>query len=337
VLIQKKKGTTPKKVKNSGNITLVINNFIPENNGDNTMLIGINLQYLLKKKYKLSVKKRFYKWYIFLLSITLLHSISLAQLYAPTLVEPRINATNIDLKPLFWWNTNGASSYKVQVSKSKDFSDTNLVLQGFNLTGGTWSPSTSDPDLPANSTLYWRVVAYTCYPNNDGSGCSHVSATPNMFTTASSGKPPAPVLSSPANGAINVDRSPTLSWNPSKGATQYIYRVSFSDQVFSNDKFFVNEPTSSIQFLGLPRNQTFYWMVKASNSAGSSAYSGPISFTTKNTTESDYDPDKAVAYAKKYSETDLNDEYGGRTYNPFYNSYSFFIDANQPGTCKFGT
>jgi hypothetical protein len=92
--------------------------------------------------------------------------------------------------------------------------------------------------------------------------------------------PAAPVLASPANGSTNQSVAPTLSWNASSGATSYHLQVSTSSTfspvvVDQNGLTATSSPVS-----GLANGTTYYWHVSASNSGGTSAYSGAYSFAT---------------------------------------------------------
>jgi hypothetical protein len=93
--------------------------------------------------------------------------------------------------------------------------------------------------------------------------------------------PAAPTLASPANGAIDVVTSPTLTWNASTGATSYGLQVS---TVSDFSTTLVNQSTitsTSYAVSNLANNTTYYWRVNATNSGGTSAWSSPVwSFTT---------------------------------------------------------
>jgi glucose/arabinose dehydrogenase/chitodextrinase len=92
--------------------------------------------------------------------------------------------------------------------------------------------------------------------------------------------PDPPVLATPANGATGVATNPTLTWNPSTGATSYRLQVS-SDAGFTTlvaDQS--NITTTSVAVSGLGGSTQYYWHVLATNSAGTSAYSTAWSLTT---------------------------------------------------------
>lgn len=99
--------------------------------------------------------------------------------------------------------------------------------------------------------------------------------------TASSTTPPAtPTLSSPTDATVGVSTSPTLVWNPSKGASTYHLQVS-TDALFSTLIFEDSTLTGTSQALSGLSNSTLYlWRVSAKNDSGTSSYSAPFTFTT---------------------------------------------------------
>lgn len=72
---------------------------------------------------------------------------------------------------------------------------------------------------------------------------------------------------SPTNGAANQSISPTLIWEPSKGATSYEYCYdTTNDNACAN--WVGNGSSTSKTIDGLNQNTTYYWHVRARNSAG---------------------------------------------------------------------
>jgi hypothetical protein len=92
--------------------------------------------------------------------------------------------------------------------------------------------------------------------------------------------PPAPTLSFPANNATNIAIPPTLTWNPSTGATSYTSQVSTNSSLTS---FVYNQSgitSTTQQVTGLSDSTTYYWRTSATNSDGTSSYSSVWQFTT---------------------------------------------------------
>jgi hypothetical protein len=99
--------------------------------------------------------------------------------------------------------------------------------------------------------------------------------------TAPAGSAPAvPTLVAPADGATGVATNVTLSWNAVTGATSYDVQVSTSSNFSTTVVNQLALTTTSLATTSLQVNTTYYWRVRATNSAGSSNYSPARSFTT---------------------------------------------------------
>ncbi|HEV8538637.1 MAG TPA: glycosyl hydrolase family 18 protein [Bacteroidota bacterium] len=188
----------------------------------------------------------------------------------PTLAAPSNGATGIATNPTLSWNSStGATSYRVQVSAGSSFASTVADL------GNLSSTSSNIPGMAAGTIYYWRVNA----TNTGGT-----SSWSNVFSfTTSAGTlvaPAVPTLAAPSNGATGIATNPTLSWNTSTGATAYRVQVSPSSSFATTivDQSNLSTTTSSIS--GLSNTTTYFWRVNASNTAGASAWSAALSFTT---------------------------------------------------------
>jgi hypothetical protein len=190
----------------------------------------------------------------------------------PTLASPANQATGVATNPTLSWNAStGATSYGLQVSTNSSFSPTVV-----NQTGIT-STSRAISGLLNGTTYYWRVNA------TNAGGTSAWSDPVRSFTTVVAA-PPIPTLSLPLNQTSpTVPRPITFSWNPSTGATSYQLQVSTSSTSWSGSRLKINQSniqtppyTESV----LAGNTTYYWRVRASNAAGTSAYSSAWTFRT---------------------------------------------------------
>lgn len=92
--------------------------------------------------------------------------------------------------------------------------------------------------------------------------------------------PAAPSLSSPLDNAIDILTNTTLSWNLVSGAASYWLQVSTSSIFLTTliDQSGITGP--SFQLTGLLNNITYYWRVRATDSAGSSPWSTAWKFKT---------------------------------------------------------
>jgi len=92
---------------------------------------------------------------------------------------------------------------------------------------------------------------------------------------------PAPELSLPVDGTVDISASPTLIWIPVPGAESYILEVSrnpeFTDLVFTQGEI----TGLSFQVSGLDGKTDYYWRVRAAYYAGETEWSDVWMFTTK--------------------------------------------------------
>jgi fibronectin type 3 domain-containing protein len=160
---------------------------------------------------------------------------------------------------LVWNASSGATSYNVYRGTSSG-GETLLA-------SGVTSTSYTD-NSAANGTKYYYIVkavdsAGTSGPSNE------VSATPQSSTQP----PPAPT----GLTATAADHQVALTWNASTGATSYnVYRSTSS----GTEALLVSGVTSTnYTDTGLTDGTTYFYKVKAANSAGLSGFSGEVSAT----------------------------------------------------------
>lgn len=100
-----------------------------------------------------------------------------------------------------------------------------------------------------------------------------------LFSTAMA-QPAVPVLSAPADSAINQPQNLTLSWNTSANADTYHLEVS-EEANFNSTIFIETALTDTVQLVsGLSLNTNYYWRVHATNTDGTSDFSPTRLFTT---------------------------------------------------------
>ncbi|MGD0337995.1 MAG: cohesin domain-containing protein [Bacteroidota bacterium] len=201
-------------------------------------------------------------------STTRLFSTQLGAPPVPTLNSPADSAVDIPISTvLSWYPSTGADKYRLQVSTSSSFATT--YVDDSSIAATQYSTS----GLTNYTVYYWRVSAKNTKGWSAYSAARHFRTIPLPPETA-------PILISPADGALGVPVNPTLSWNAVPTASKYHLQVS------TNSNFLVNYiddttiTTTSRQITGLTHNQTYYWHVSTKNAAGESDFSTFRNFKT---------------------------------------------------------
>lgn len=169
-----------------------------------------------------------------------------------------------------WGSVTGAVGYRLDISTNSAFSDFVSSYQNRDM-GGARSAAVTV--LSASTTYYYRVRAY-----NVG-GVSADSTTRSVRTAIAA--PQTPV----ANAATNVSKQGfNANWSVNSGATGYRLDVStsssFSTYVSGYRNLAVGN-TSSRAVTRLLPNQTYYYRVRAYNTAGTSVNSPVQCVVTK--------------------------------------------------------
>ena len=183
----------------------------------------------------------------------------------PALSSPADAATAVAVSTtLSWTASTGAVTYRLQVSTSSTFATS--VVDDATITGTSKAVS----GLLNSTTYYWHVSA------TNAGGSSAFSATRSFTTIVAA--PVTPVLASPANQAVGVAVSPTLTWNVSTGAATYRVQLSTAAD-FASTLVDDSTVTGTSRPVGpLTNNGTYYWRVNAKNAGGTSAFSSAFSF-----------------------------------------------------------
>ena len=162
-------------------------------------------------------------------------------------------------KPMLTWNAvYGATSYRIYRSTSKS--------SGYSLLGTTTATSYTNTGAKAGTTYYYRVKAV-----NDA-GLSPYSNIVSGQSKAVTPKPSAPVVKI---GNSAASGKPVLTWNAVSGATSYkVYRATSQNGTYS---LLGTVTATSYTNTGAKAGTTYWYKVKAVNSAGESAYSNVVS------------------------------------------------------------
>ncbi len=174
----------------------------------------------------------------------------------PAVVAPVSGSLGQSIRPtLQWTRPPGAVSFRVQVSKTTQFST--LVAQTT-----VTAESTIVGPLGNDTLYYWRVSA------RNGSGDSSIyPSTAYSFRTRIA----TPVLNIPAQGSTDMPLNPVLSWYSTPGAA--VYRLQVSDDPAFPGSVLFDDPVitgTSRQVGPLSTGKTYFWRVNARNAAGTS-------------------------------------------------------------------
>ncbi|UCC48789.1 MAG: fibronectin type III domain-containing protein [Gemmatimonadota bacterium] len=171
---------------------------------------------------------------------------------------------------LFFNNGIGNSGSNVD-SASSVFEDP-LLTANFELQAGS-------PAIDAGTAFYiWQTETVLDLPAGAYSG-----AAPDIgayeFDSGSGTPPDPPVLVSPADGALDLSLTPTLSWTGD--GDNFTVQVA-TDTEFANivDEAVVSTTEYTAAVGALDYSTTYFWRVNASNANGTSDFSAVWSFTT---------------------------------------------------------
>ena len=169
-------------------------------------------------------------------------------------------------KPMLTWNAvSGATSYKVYRATSQNGT--------YSLLGSVTTTTYVNTGAKDGVTYYYKVTAV----NDSGeSAYSNIVSGQNKAVTP---KPAAPVVKI---GHSASSGKPMLTWNAVSGATSYkVYRATSQNGTYS---LLDTVTTTSYINTGAKDGVTYYYKVKAVNSAGESAYSNTVSGQSKSVT-----------------------------------------------------
>ncbi|MBI5325842.1 MAG: M6 family metalloprotease domain-containing protein [Ignavibacteriae bacterium] len=186
------------------------------------------------------------------------------QLSPPTLINPNNFATvNPDSGLLSWETVPGATSYKLLISDTQEFStavvnDSLLTLTSYKYSG-----------LEKNQTYYWKVSGKSSI--NSGKW----SETRNFSTSFD-----APNLVYPENNESSIPLNLVFRWDLLPFTDFYQIRVSTLDNFSTTVINDSNVNTNSYSFNNLVINTRYYWQVRAKKGTTWGSWSTMWSFST---------------------------------------------------------
>ncbi len=179
------------------------------------------------------------------------------ELIAPVLVAPADGATVATDEPLLEWSAvDGADVYQVQVSENAAFS---AVVVNEPSVANTATTVT----LPGEGEYWWRVRAKAGAEDGPWSEIRQFTVALEACVT-----PGVPTLLSPADGSDTEDLTPTFAWDDVANATEY--EIIIGENPGLPEAIMVGHPTAPTYTFPDPLevNTTYYWAVRAHNTAG---------------------------------------------------------------------
>ncbi len=196
------------------------------------------------------------------------YSFTTAYPAAPTLLTPMYQEIDVELNPLFVWNSNPIStSYRFLLSEGLGISASKTIVDTV-LTDTTFQISNLKP-----GTFYaWTVNAANDFGNSRWADLFQLKTKVIL--------PEIPTLLSPLHNLSTLGDTVTFIWQDAEYSDDFRIQVSlvetFSQRVFDVD----NIKDTTITFGGFEGASTYYWRVRANNNGGSSVFSEAFKFAT---------------------------------------------------------
>ncbi|MDD4923798.1 MAG: hypothetical protein PHF74_03040 [Dehalococcoidales bacterium] len=202
---------------------------------------------------------------------TLSQQVGLSSPSDNSIVKGMVSESNIRNVLLDWEALEGAGSYRWQISDSRSFSSSSIIAEGTTTAGSVKLNS-----LETGNVYYWRIRAVTPLL----SPWSEIwSFTPQAII-----EPDAPVLLSPAAGAVNVPVNTMFQWTAVYGADSYELEISTQYDFASPVIQLAGATAIPLNAWQNPddftHNTTYYWRVRAINADTVGSWSGAGVFAT---------------------------------------------------------
>jgi hypothetical protein len=177
---------------------------------------------------------------------------------APTLISPVDGFTTLAGKIKFTWSADSEATTKYLF----EYSGTSKGTSG-------WISTPYYSAILSTGSYTWHVKAMNSAGEVSDWSLSRILNIVNL--------PPAPTLTSPANGAKVSAGTINFTWNTASGATKYLLGISDTSTCGTSKAtsgWITTASYSTTLSVG-----TYTWCVKASNAGGESAWSLPRTFT----------------------------------------------------------
>jgi hypothetical protein len=220
--------------------------------------------------------------------------------------DPADNAESVDVDVELSW-TAGFGSKLHHVYFGETFDEVNNATGALPQGATTYTPGT----LKLAKTYYWRVDEFDAVDTFKGEVWS-------FLTQGAVGSP------EPANGAVDVSQTPTLTWSP--GVFADTHEVYFgADEASLELKGSGNLGSESFEPGQLEWNTTYYWRIDEANNANAdSPWTGPLwSFTTANFL--------IIDDMEAYNDIEEDELGSNRIYNAWVDGYEDPLNGSQAG------
>jgi hypothetical protein len=186
----------------------------------------------------------------------------------PVLVNPVDNATGVSLTPTLSWTAGDICSYSYRLQVAKDSFFTTVVWNEY-----LALTSRQLTTLEEETDYYWRVKSIN--PTDS----SQFTAYRKFKTLVN--PPIAPQLSSPGNGASDIDTSVTVRWRITPHTDFYHLQLAM-DPTFTS--LIIDDSTLTDTFkiaTPLTNCRKYYWHVRGKNVSGTGIFSSTWNFQIK--------------------------------------------------------
>lgn len=187
---------------------------------------------------------------------------------APALISPsrdEIISTDADIY-FRWQHRTPAEEYDLWIATDKEFSQ--IVMQQKiipdNPLSPVWRLSSEAATLEIGKTYYWKVRVNRAATGEPSNGQWSEVASFIIASELSSETPrPDLVLLTPVNDAKDVAHSPSFSWTPLSGATEYELTLA-KDETLKQIVAVIKIPDTSYDYDAmLDGNTSYFWQVRA--------------------------------------------------------------------------
>jgi uncharacterized repeat protein (TIGR01451 family) len=170
---------------------------------------------------------------------------------------PADGAIGVAINPTLSWES---SSKAIRYEYCYDATDNDACDGTWISTGSNTSVNLSG--LTKDTTYYWQVRSLKVGGSTYANDSIWWSFTTIVEVPAEFGK------IAPANGVMDVEPNPTLSWESSLRAASYEYCYDLTDDDTCDGSWTSTNMDTSVDLSGLSADTTYYWQVRARNAGG---------------------------------------------------------------------